>query len=219
MERIKGLYYLRFDTKERKIKNELWKVLCNSFLQGYIDKESTVLDLGAGFCEFINNIDCKNKLAVDIDPEIRRFAADGVHTFITSCLDMRDIKDNSVDVAFSSELFEHLKNTDELLSGLLEVRRVLKDKGKLIILCPNIRYLSDRYWDFIDHRLPLSHLGMQEALLLNNYKVLKVIPRFLPYTTKSLLPKSSIILKIYLKLPIIWRFFGKQMLIIAEKKD
>ncbi len=219
MERIKDLYYLRFNSKERKIKNELWKALCEGFMQNYIDKKSTVLDLGAGFCEFINNIDCKNKLAVDINPESSKFAADGVQTIITSCTDMREIKDNSVDVVFSSELFEHLKNTDELLAGLSEIRRVLKDRGRLIILCPNIRYLSDKYWDFIDHRLPLSHLGMREALLLNNYKVLKVIPRFLPYTTKSLLPKSSIILKIYLKLPIIWRFLGKQMLIIAEKKD
>lgn len=219
MEKVKDLYYLRFNSKEIKIKNELWKVLCNNFFQDYIDRKATVLDLGAGFCEFINNIDCKNKLAVDINPEICRFVADGVRTFITSCTDMKDIKDNSVDVVFSSELFEHLKNTDELLAGLLEIRRILKDKGRLIILCPNIRYLSNKYWDFIDHRLPLSHLGMQEALLLNNYTILKVIPKFLPYTTKSLLPKSALLLKMYLKLPIIWRLLGKQMLIIAEKRD
>jgi len=217
MDRLKDLYYLRFDSSERKVKNELWKALCDNFLQDYIGRESTVLDLGTGFCEFINNINCKKKLAVDINPEIKKFAADNVCTIIANCMDMKEISDNSIDVVFASELFEHLKSTDELLATLTEIQRVLKDKGRVIILCPNIRYLADKYWDFIDHRLALSHLGLQEALLLYNYKIIKVIPRFLPYTTKSMLPKSSIIMKIYLKLPILWRLFGKQMLIIAEK--
>jgi ubiquinone/menaquinone biosynthesis C-methylase UbiE len=157
------------------------------------------------------------EIALDINQEIKKFAADGVSTIIADCADMKEIADNSIDVVFASELLEHLKNTDELLATLTEIQRVLKDKGRIIILCPNIRYLADKYWDFIDHRLALSHLGLQEALLLYNYKIMKVIPRFLPYTTKSRFPKSSIIMRIYLKLPILWRIFGKQMLIIAEK--
>jgi len=217
MDRLKDLYYLRFDGSERKVKNELWKALCDNFLQNYIERQATVLDLGAGFCEFINNINCKKKIAVDINPEIKKFAADNVCAIIANCADMKEIADNSIDVVFASELFEHLKNTDELLATLTEIRRALKDKGRIIVLCPNIRYLADKYWDFIDHRLALSHLGLQEALLLYNYKIIKIIPRFLPYTTKSILPKSSIIMKIYLKLPLLWRIFGKQMLIIAEK--
>ncbi len=50
-----------------------------------------------------------------------------------------------------------------------------------------------------------------------DFKIKKVIPRFLPYTTKSRLPKHPLLIKIYLRIPLLWRIFGKQSLIIAEK--
>ena len=217
MKKIKELYTIRFNKKEREKKNRLWKIVCSDFFQRYIGKSSTVLDLGAGFCEFINNINCQNKYAVDINEEIRNFANEDVRTIITSGTDMKDIRDSSIDFVFASEFFEHLKSIEELFATFLEIHRILKKDGRFIVLCPNIRYLQDRYWDFIDHRLPLSHVSMREALLLYNFKVIKIVPKFLPYTTKSLLPKSPILLKIYLKLPAIWNFIGKQMLIIAQK--
>ena len=217
MEKINELYSLRFNDRDRKVKNKLWKVICRDFFQKYIHKNNSVLDLGAGFCEFINNIDCADKYAVDINTDIRKFAAQDVKIFVTASTNMKSLKDESVDVVFASEFFEHLKNNEELFETFVEIYRILKVGGRLIILCPNIRYLRDRYWDFIDHRLPLNHVGLEEALLLYRYKVIKNIPKFLPYTTKSVLPKSAFLLRLYLKLPIVWKIFGKQMLIIAEK--
>lgn len=216
MEKIKELYWLRFNAKERIIKNKLWRVLCRYFLQEYIDRKSTVLDLGAGSCEFINNIICKNKYAVDINEEVMKFADKDVVTFVASGVNMKEIKDNSIDVVFTSEYFEHLKNTEELLQSFAEIHRILKKEGRLIILCPNIRYLTDKYWDFIDHRLALSHVSMREGLLLYNFKMERLIKKFLPYTTKSFLPKSHILLRIYLKFPIAWEIFGRQMFIVAR---
>ncbi len=217
MEKIKELYWLRFDAEERHLKDKLWKVLCNNFFQKYIDKEATVLDLGAGLCEFINNIQCKKKIAVDINEDTEKFAKKDVLIFITSGTDMKTISDNSVDIVFASEFFEHLKNVEELFATFLEIRRVLKREGKLLILCPNIRFLANRYWDFIDHRLAISDASMKEGLLLYNFKVIKIIPKFLPFTTKSRLPKSQILLKIYLSLPMLWKIFGRQMFIVAQK--
>jgi len=217
MEKIKELYALRFDEADRIMKNRLWKAICSGFLQKFIERNASILDLGAGFCEFINNIDCTNKYAVDINEDVKRFASNGVKTFVTSSTDMKEIKDSSIDIVFASEFFEHLKNTEELFATFLEIHRILKTGGKLIILCPNIRYLHNRYWDFIDHRLPLSHIGLTEGLILYKFKVRKVFPKFLPYTTKSALPKSPFLLKIYLRLPVLWSIFGRQMLIISEK--
>lgn len=217
MEKIKELYWLRFNEEERQIKENLWKVLCRNFLQNYIGPDDTVLDLGAGSCEFINNIKCNNKLAVYINEDIKKFARNDVQVFITSSNDMQAIRDNSVDIVFASELFEHLKNVEDLFTTFLEIYRVLKKGAKLIIICPNIRFLADKYWDFIDHRLALSHISLQEGLLLYKYKIIKIIPKFLPYTTKSILPKNPTLLKLYLKLPIMWRILGKQMFIIAQK--
>jgi len=56
-----------------------------------------------------------------------------------------------------------------------------------------------------------------EALRLAGFVPLEVVPRFLPYTVKgSRLPKSTLLLKAYLRLPIVWPIFGRQMLILAE---
>lgn len=217
MEKIKELYWLRFNEKERIVKNELWQVLCNDFFQKYIDEKNTVLDLGAGFCEFINNIQCKTKIAIDINEDVKEFAKKEVLTFITSSTNMKAVNDSSIDVVFASEFFEHLKSLEELFETLLEIHRVLKKGGKLLIICPNIRFLANRYWDFIDHRLPISDASIKEGLLLYNFTMLKIILKFLPYTTKSKLPKSAILLKIYLKVPFLWKIFGKQMFIIAQK--
>ncbi|MDP3042491.1 MAG: class I SAM-dependent methyltransferase [Candidatus Omnitrophota bacterium] len=218
MQTAKDLYKLRFNENEKKRKNALWQVLCRDFLQGFINPESSVLDLGAGFCEFINNIKAKNKYAVDINPQLKNYAGESVQVINAHCANLQEISTESIDVVFSSEFFEHLKNKEELFATLKEVHRILRERGKLIVVCPNIRYVGHRYWDFIDHGLPLTHLGMREALLMHHYSVVKLVPRFLPYTTKSRFPKSQYLLRIYLKLPILWRIFGTQMFIVAEKK-
>jgi hypothetical protein len=36
-------------------RNTLWKTLCESFFQRYVRPEHTVLELGCGYGEFINN--------------------------------------------------------------------------------------------------------------------------------------------------------------------
>lgn len=218
MPMIEELYKLRFNENEKNCKHNLWKVLCEDFLQEFIDPEATVLDLGAGFCEFINNIRAKIKYAVDLNPQLKNYAREGVQVINTHCANLSELSSESIDVVFSSEFFEHLNNKEELFATLKEVHRVLREGGKLIVICPNIRYVGHKYWDFIDHGLPLTHLGMREALLAHHYTLVKLIPKFLPYTTKSCLPKSLFLLKVYLKLPVLWRLFGSQMFIIAQKK-
>lgn len=218
MPTTKDLYKLRFDEKEKHCKNDLWKVLCKDFLQAFINPESIVLDLGAGFCEFINNIRAKVKYAVDINPQLENYAKKGVQVINAHCANLEEISSESVDVVFSSEFFEHLKDKEELFATLKEAYRILRPGGKLIVICPNIRYVGHKYWDFIDHGLPLTHFGMREALLMHHYTLVRLIPKFLPYTTKSCLPKSLFLLKAYLKVPVLWRIFGKQMFIIAEKR-
>jgi hypothetical protein len=82
---------------------------------------------------------------------------------------------------------------------------------------PNIRYLAAEYWDFYDHYLPLSHLSLEEGLIQAGYDVHQIIPRFLPYTTRSILPQHPMLIQLYLKLPIVWRILGKQFLLVARK--
>ncbi len=55
-EYLKKLYENRFDYKQRKAKLALWKVLIQSFLQNILQVNSVVLDIGGGYCEFINQV-------------------------------------------------------------------------------------------------------------------------------------------------------------------
>ena len=65
---ITRLYRLRFN-KELKTRNKIWKILCRDFFQKYVKPTDTLCDIGAGYCEFINNINAKNKIAIDINKE------------------------------------------------------------------------------------------------------------------------------------------------------
>lgn len=52
------LYQGRFSKQEVEDKSRIWEVLCKHFFQEYVSPNDTVLDLGAGYCDFINNIQC-----------------------------------------------------------------------------------------------------------------------------------------------------------------
>jgi hypothetical protein len=71
-ERLTEQYNLRFSSS-LLYRQRVWKILCNDFFARYIPRESAVLDLGAGWGEFINNIDAAEKYALDlnIDAESR----------------------------------------------------------------------------------------------------------------------------------------------------
>ncbi|MGQ9631410.1 MAG: methyltransferase domain-containing protein [bacterium] len=149
MRDIRELYRARFDPKELEAKNKIWKILCDDFFQRYIDKEDIVLDIGAGYCEFINNIKCRAKYAVDLNEDTQRFANADVTAYNISSTNLSVFEDNYIDVVFISNFLEHLKDKDEVILTLAEVNRVLKDDGKVLILQPNIKYLYKDYWDFL----------------------------------------------------------------------
>ena len=110
--------------------------------------------------------------------------------------------DGTVDVVFTSNFLEHLHHKAECDQVFAEVKRILAPGGTFIIIGPNIRYLADRYWDFYDHHLPLSHLSLEEGLIQAGYRVELIIPKFLPYTAKSAIPKHPSLVALYLEVPL-----------------
>jgi SAM-dependent methyltransferase len=213
---LSGIYRERFE-KERTKRNEIWRVLCKHWMQRYIPQNATVLDLAAGYCEFINHIECSQKIAVDLNEDTTRYAAPGVRVVMAYSHDMHEIASDSVDVVFVSNFFEHLPTKQAFLDTLREIKRVLKRGGKLLIMQPNIRFLHGSYWDFIDHYLPLTDRSLEEALNLINMSVIENRPRFLPYTMKNRLPQWSFLLRLYLMLPMFHFLLGKQAWVVAVK--
>ena len=79
-----------------------------------------MLELGAGYCHFINNIQAKERFAVDLWPEVTRCAVAPVKAHVGSVSDLGFLPPGSIDVVFASNLFEHLSQ-QELASTLKEV--------------------------------------------------------------------------------------------------
>jgi ubiquinone/menaquinone biosynthesis C-methylase UbiE len=211
---LEAIYQRRFGA-DLAFRQQLWQVLCADFFQRHVPAESTVMEVGAGYCEFINNIKADRKIAVDLNPDTQRHAGPGVQVIAASSTDLSAVPAASVDIAFASNFFEHLERGD-IVRTMREVARVLRPGGRFLVLQPNYRYCYRDYWMFFDHVTPLDHHSLAEALETSGFRVVQSIARFLPYTTKSNLPKSRALVKAYLRLPVVWRLFGQQAFVVAE---
>lgn len=214
---LSDLYSNRFNPTEQHRKDLLWQVLCKDFFQKYVRPDDRVIDLGAGYCEFINHIECGTKIAIDLNPDTPRYANPNVRVLQCVANAMPEIPDSFADVVFASNFFEHLRTKDIFLETLREILRVLRPGGRLLVLQPNIRFLSGEYWDFLDHHIPLTDRTIVEALALLGFTIREVRPRFLPYTTKSRIPQHPLLVALYLRLPFVQRLMGKQAWIVAVK--
>ncbi|OQP73747.1 methyltransferase type 11 [Xanthomonas phaseoli pv. syngonii LMG 9055] len=212
------LYQHRFPKEELANKNRIWQVLCTQYFSRFVKPNETVVDIGAGYCEFINNIPAAHKIAVDLNPDVRKFAADGIRVINESCIAVSSIPSASVDAVFMSNFLEHLPTKDLVLQTLRESARMLKPGGRVIILQPNIRFLYDEYWDYFDHHTALSDRSLVEGVLMAGLEPQVVIPKFLPYTTKSRLPQAPWLVSLYLRIPLAWHLLGKQALVVAYKR-
>ncbi|WP_373533928.1 class I SAM-dependent methyltransferase [Microcoleus sp.] len=215
---LKKLYANRFDSRQMQAKVALWKVLIDEFLQDYVPPESAVLDIGGGYCEFINQILADKKCLIDLNPDSKLFANSDVKILNVDVLNCGDksVFAKQFDRIFISNFFEHLRNKEELVEIISFCFDALKPSGSLLIIQPNFKYSYKEYYDFIDHQLPITHLSLQELLQTVGFDVEEMIPRFLPFSTKGR-PASPLLLKIYLKLPFLWRFLGGQMFVKASK--
>ena len=216
---VQKLYNTRFTSFERVKKNELWRILCRDFLQKYIMPNDSVIDLGAGNCEFINNIKARKKFAVDINSDVKFKADKDVEVRIAPIKYIKNIfPSKSIDAVFMSNLLEHLDNKEEVFRLLNETFIVLKKGGRILIMQPDISLVGGQYWDFFDHKVPLTFASLTEVLLSIGYKIADFRYPFLPYSTKvRFLPLYPWLLRIYLRLRPLHYLFGKQFFICAQK--
>ena len=214
---VTKLYRHRFSAQEEVAKDRVWQVLVTHFFQRYIPRNATVLDLACGYGEFIRHVRAGRKIAVDLNTDSSSRLPPPIEFHLGAATRLDFLADESIDFCFTSNFLEHLPSKHEVNEVLAEVRRVLRPGGRFMALQPNIRYAYAEYWDFYDHHTALSHLSAAEAFSLAGFEVVELIDRFLPFSTKSALPKHPALVRAYLACPWAWRFLGKQFLIVGAK--
>ena len=209
-----ALYANRFSDADSAARRRLWQVLVADFLDQWIPTDGCVLDLGAGDCAFINAVNARRRIAVDVNPEVIASAAPGVEVVVGKLEPHRF--SGECDLVMASNVFEHLVSVDELLTLLQDCASVLRPNGRLMVLQPNFKYAYREFYDYLDHSLPLTEGSLVEALELAGFRIERVEARFLPYSVKKLRITAPWALKLYLRLTPVWSIFGKQMLIVAR---
>lgn len=173
-----------------------------------------LIELGAGYCDFVNAFPAKKKLAFDLNPEMRSFAAPGVDLRIEDATVLPGIASESVDLVFASNFLEHLE-AEEIDTLLERVHDVLRPGGHLMLIQPNHLRCADHYFDDPTHRTIFDEGNIGPWLASHGLDVGKLHPGLLPFSMNGRLPKTDILTTLYLHSP--WKPLGAQMYVLAGR--
>jgi len=215
-QELSKIYHRRF-VRTAAYRNRVWEVLTAKFFKNWVRPDATVLDLGCGYGEFINNIKCGRKLAMDLNPDAPQHLHADIEFIHQDCSAPWPLPENSIDVVFTSNFFEHLPDKASLSRTLRHIHHCLKPGGRLIAIGPNIKYLHGQYWDFYDHNVYLTETSLGEGLEIEGFTLDTLEPKFLPYTMVSAPEYPMCFVKAYLAIRSLWKIFGKQFLVVARK--
>jgi SAM-dependent methyltransferase len=178
-------------------------------------RADTVIELGAGYCDFINQFPARRRIAFDLNPEMRAQAAPGVELRIEDCRALPNVPPSSVDFVFASNFLEHFEMRD--VDALLEsVARVLRPGGRLALIQPNHRRCGERYFDDPTHKTIFDDRNIEPILSRHGFHVVRLDAGLLPFSMKSRAPKWPILVRLYLASPI--RPGAAQMYVVAERR-
>lgn len=196
-------------------RTKVWKAIIN-YLKKYTGPScGSVVDIGCGYGDFINNVNATQRYAVDLNPDAAGYLIDSVKFNSTRVTDLSCISDSSIDLAFSSNLLEHLTD-EELAIAASEFLRILKPGGLFITMQPNFYYAYREYFDDFTHKKVFSHESLADFFRANDFELVAMEKRFVPFSLRSRLPKTYILTRLYLA--SFYRPSAKQMLGVFRKK-
>jgi len=134
-------------------------------------KSKNILDAGCGKCEFIS-LNPYNKKIYGIDINLDAIKIGSERGFKVKYADVtRNIpfKDNTFDSIIFSHVLEHLESP---VNTINEFKRVLKNKGKIMIIVPNLSF--KRFHDDYTHKKLYTKLSLYRLLRDFEFEDIKI---------------------------------------------
>ena len=196
-----------------KSRRAIWREIV-AYVRRDAGEVETIVELGPGYCDFINSFPANKKFAFDLNPDMQRFAEDDVDLRIGDARRLTELPAESVDLVFASNFFEHLEGdtVDELLAV---IARALRPGGRLMLLQPNHRLCAEHYFDDPTHVTIFDDTNIGEWVSRHGFRIARLVPGLMPFSMKSNAPKWPLLVRLYLHSPI--RPFAAQMYVVAER--
>src|SRR5437868_6626875 len=112
-EELQRIYEGRFAGRA-EYRQAVWRVLIERVFQPLVRPTDSVLDLGCGYAEFINQVSCGQKFGMDLNPDAAKRLRPDVKCLLQDCSQAWPLPENSLEVVFTSNFFEHLESKEAL---------------------------------------------------------------------------------------------------------
>jgi SAM-dependent methyltransferase len=175
-----------YDTKSHPQTSYPGKLCSFLFHTFQMKKGQTFLETGCGRGEFLEEfkklgLECKG---IDLSEYSGSMCPDvEVKKKVDLENDIWPFPDNYFDIIYNKSLMEHLRNPDKFL---IEARRVLKPRGKIICLIPDWESNYKTYFDDFTHRTPFTSVSLNDIYQITDFQNIKVFK--------------------FRQLPIVWRY-------------
>jgi hypothetical protein len=214
---LDGVYERRFSDREAAAKDLVWAEIA-AYLQRWIPRDGAVLEIACDRGYFIRHIQARDRWASDVRDVSAELPADVRFVQADGRALLGSLPAAGFDAIFMSNYLEHLPSGDAVIEQLRVCAGLLRVGGRVVVLQPNIRLTGHAYWDFIDHKTPLTERSLVEAASTAGFEQVRLVARFLPYTTKGRMPSHPLLVRGYLAFPPAWRMLGRQTLYVGERR-
>ena len=155
------------------MKNTFKKELLERYFKP-LQKGQTILDFNPGTEGIWKEIDLSEVqyLALEQNPYVRSLLEDHNISVMDWKVPRIPLPDGSVDYALSTPFIEHLPTYVDAINFLIEVRRILRPGGKILLIVPNYLSQKEIFFEDYKHGWITSKKRLVDMLLDCHYDIL-----------------------------------------------